>query len=71
MVASRMWRHFTMVKRSGRHHRIVLPHRDPQCLAVPCVACLWPDFNLPKDWKTATPERLKYVSFISDESWLC
>ncbi|PIL23637.1 hypothetical protein GSI_14950 [Ganoderma sinense ZZ0214-1] len=58
MVSSRLWRHFTMVKRSGRHHNLILPHRDPQSLAVPCLTCPWPDFNLPDNWKTATPEHL-------------
>ncbi|PIL29558.1 hypothetical protein GSI_08366 [Ganoderma sinense ZZ0214-1] len=61
MVSSRLWRHFTMVKRSGRHHNLVLPHRDPHSLAVPCLTCPWPGFNLPVDWKTATPAHLKYI----------
>ncbi|KAH9852416.1 hypothetical protein C2E23DRAFT_868595 [Lenzites betulinus] len=37
LSTSRMWRHFTMVKRSGRHHGIVLPHRDPQAITVPYI----------------------------------
>ncbi|KAI1785457.1 hypothetical protein LXA43DRAFT_899833, partial [Ganoderma leucocontextum] len=61
LLAGRLWRHYAMVKRAGRHHGVVIPHHAPNSLGVPCVSCPWPDFNLPPDWKTATPEHLKYI----------
>ncbi|KAI1782630.1 hypothetical protein LXA43DRAFT_905174 [Ganoderma leucocontextum] len=61
LVAGRLWRHYAMVKRSGRHHDIVVPHHDASSIAMPCLTCPWPGFNLPPGWDTDTPPHLKYI----------
>ncbi len=57
MQASRIYRYLTMAKCAGRVHGIVLPHRDPGDLTVPCFTCPIPNVNLPADWKE-TPGHL-------------
>ncbi|KAI0324339.1 hypothetical protein GY45DRAFT_1395263 [Cubamyces sp. BRFM 1775] len=63
MISSRIYRHLTLVKRSGRQHQVVIPGRLRQDLTVPCMTCPIPGFNLPSDWRD-TPEHLRYLHRI-------
>ncbi|EPS93353.1 hypothetical protein FOMPIDRAFT_1136340, partial [Fomitopsis schrenkii] len=58
-IAGRLWQHLTAVKRAGVHHGLSLPNR-PTSLTVPCLACPWPGFNMPANWKE-TPSELAYI----------
>ncbi|KAH9852429.1 hypothetical protein C2E23DRAFT_730568 [Lenzites betulinus] len=60
LLAARIYRYLTMVKRAGRRHNIIIPGRDGTCITVPCLTCPIPDFNLPLDWED-TPEDLRYL----------
>ncbi|KAH9902473.1 hypothetical protein C8Q73DRAFT_609081, partial [Cubamyces lactineus] len=60
MLAARVYRHLTMVKRAGPKFGVVIPGRTAQDLTVPCLTCPIPDFNLPDDWQD-TPEHLRYL----------
>ncbi|KAI0652689.1 hypothetical protein C8Q79DRAFT_997656 [Trametes meyenii] len=60
MLAARIYRHLTTMKRSGGRHNVVIPGRRRGELSVPCLTCPIPNFNLPADWKE-TPESLKYL----------
>ncbi|KAJ3014547.1 hypothetical protein NUW54_g1280 [Trametes sanguinea] len=60
MIASRLYRHLTIVKRSGSPLEVKVPHRDPGDLTVPCFTCPLPGFNLPENWKD-TPPKLGYI----------
>ncbi|OCH85162.1 hypothetical protein OBBRIDRAFT_740373 [Obba rivulosa] len=62
-VISRIWRHLTMLKRAGHGHKIVLPGRPADSLAVPCFGCPSPGFNMPDNWKD-TPKELSYIHRI-------
>ncbi|KAH9913611.1 uncharacterized protein B0H18DRAFT_1088007 [Fomitopsis serialis] len=58
-VVGRVWQHLTAEKRAGLPHGLVLPNRAPS-ITVPCVACPWPGFNMPANWKD-TPSELAYI----------
>ncbi len=60
MIAARIYAYRLMRKRAGKGHDIVLPHRNHEDITVPCLACPWPDFNLPGNWKD-TPQHMRYV----------
>ncbi|KAH9856057.1 hypothetical protein C2E23DRAFT_712438, partial [Lenzites betulinus] len=60
LIAARIYRHLTSVKRAGRRFHITIPGRDPMSITVPCMTCPIPDFNLPEDWKD-TPDELRYL----------
>lgn len=64
MITARIYAYLLMRKRAGKAHDIVLPHRDPDNLTVPCIACPWPGFNLPEGWKEA-PARMRYVLVLT------
>ncbi|KAH9846525.1 hypothetical protein C2E23DRAFT_715586, partial [Lenzites betulinus] len=59
-LASRIYRHITMMKRAGKIHDIQIPGRDPNDITTPCFTCPIPDFNLPPDWKEID-ENLRYL----------
>lgn len=61
MMAARIYRYLTMVKRAGRGVGVVVPGRRPEDITTPCFTCPIPDFNLPSDWRD-TPEYLRYVT---------
>ncbi|TDL22683.1 hypothetical protein BD410DRAFT_803124, partial [Rickenella mellea] len=64
-IAVRIWRHLTMVKRSGQAHGIdtLVPHRQPGSLVVMCPTCPEPEFNMSPGWKH-TPTSMSYIHQI-------
>ncbi|EPS97785.1 hypothetical protein FOMPIDRAFT_1078663, partial [Fomitopsis schrenkii] len=58
-IAGRVWQHVTALKRAGLHHGLTLSNRRSS-MTVPCLACPWPDINMPKNWRD-TPPDLAYI----------
>lgn len=59
----RFWRYIRAVERSGQNFNMdthLQTGRRPGLVAIPCMACPEPDFNMPPDWRE-TARDLQFV----------